>query len=69
MTQRPAPQASAPRSYPEWRGYSLFHWVLCVAALVFALLWILTFIAAGFSIPAWVPAAAVISIALAMWVP
>jgi len=65
MTTRPA----APARYPAWRGYSIFHWILCVAALVFALLWILTFIATGFSAPDWVPAAAVVSIALAMWVP
>lgn len=55
--------------YPTWRSYTLFHWVLCVAALVFATIWLLTFIFSGFSCPDWVPAAAIFSIALAMWVP
>jgi len=52
-----------------WRGYSLFHWILCVVALVFAAIWILTFVFDGFSAPSWVGAAAVFSIALAMWIP
>jgi len=62
-------QSNPPARYPAWRGYTLFHWILCVAALVFALLWSLTFVFTGFAAPDWVPAAAVVSIALAMWVP
>lgn len=62
-------RTTAPAYRRQWRGYSLFHWILCVAALVFATIWILTFVFDGFSAPSWVGAAAVFSLALALWIP
>jgi hypothetical protein len=53
----------------QWRGYTLFHWVVCVAALVFAVIWILSVAGLGFSAPSWVPASAVLCLALALWIP
>jgi hypothetical protein len=58
----------SPERY-AWRGYSLFHWLVCVAALVFAVIWILSVAGLGFSAPDWVPAAAVLCLALALWIP
>jgi hypothetical protein len=53
----------------RWRGYSLLHWLICVFALVFAVIWILAVAGLGFSAPSWVPASAVLCLALALWIP
>jgi hypothetical protein len=61
------PQRARYREY--WGSYSLLHWLLAVAALIFLALWFLSVIASGFTIPDWVPPTGALCLALSLWIP
>lgn len=49
------------------RGF--FRWVCVIAALLFAVLWLVSVTVTGFAAPAWIPPAGLLAIVLAVAIP
>jgi len=47
----------------------LLRWVLIIAAIVFGVLWFLSAVASGFSIPGWVPSTGFLCLVVAVAMP
>lgn len=60
--------ATTTRPRLGWREYSLLHWLLATAALVFAAIWFLSTVVSGFSCPDWIPPTSVLCAVLAAFV-
>jgi hypothetical protein len=48
---------------------SFFRWVCIIAALLLALIWLLSVASTGFSVPSWVPPSGLLALALAVAIP
>lgn len=48
---------------------AFLRWVCVITALLFALLWLVSVTVIGFAAPAWIPAAGLLAIVLAVAIP